>query len=118
MQSVADIEAQNVDTRVDFIGICVEKGSVIDDGDKTRRMITLMDALGKKIRLTLWRDNARNFNFNGNPIVLIRQSEIKEFRGVKNLSGGVVQVNPRHSEEYSPFIDSLIIRMFLKNYGE
>ncbi|XP_037951492.1 replication protein A 70 kDa DNA-binding subunit-like [Teleopsis dalmanni] len=101
---LANIEPKSV---VDTIGVCKEIGELQIFTSRTtnkeykKRDITLVDKSNASVQLTIWGDEAVNFDGYVQPIVLLKGARIAEFNGGKTLSMGqssVMKINPDITE--------------------
>ncbi|XP_065346142.1 replication protein A 70 kDa DNA-binding subunit [Cloeon dipterum] len=92
-----------VDTIVDIVAVCQATSdcqtlmSRATQKELKKRDITLVDDSKHAITLTLWGEQAQNFDGSTNPVVAIRNALVKEFQGSKSLSTGhsaVMAINP------------------------
>jgi replication factor A1 len=101
---IADIGEREPGSIVDVIGICKDVTDLTNftskaGRDMTKREVTLVDQTSAAITLTLWGDDARNFNGFDQPVVLVRGAKVGEYGGGKTLSGGnSVKINPDITE--------------------
>ncbi|EDW80816.1 uncharacterized protein Dwil_GK11360 [Drosophila willistoni] len=88
---------------VDTIGICKEVGELQTFTSRTtnkefkKRDLTLVDMSNSAISLTLWGDDAVNFDGHVQPVILVKGTRINEFNGGKSLSlggGSIMKINP------------------------
>lgn len=98
-----------IDIYSDVLGICRDAGEVIQFTAKTtnrelkKRDITLVDSSQASITLTIWGDEAANFDGCSQPIILLKGARVKEFGGGKSLGmigGSVMKLNPDIPESY------------------
>lgn len=68
----------------------------------TKRDVTLIDNSNAAVTLTLWGQEAEDFNHSNHPIVLVKGARINEFNGGKTISvassSGVLKINPACDE--------------------
>lgn len=88
---------------VDTIGICKDVGELQTFTSRTtnkefkKRDLTLVDMSSAAVTLTLWGDEAVNFDGHVQPVILVKGSRINEFNGGKSLSmggGSILKINP------------------------
>lgn len=86
-----------------MIGVCQEIGDIRSFTAKStgrelkKRDITLVDNSNASVSVTLWGQEADEFNHFDNPVILISAGRINEFNGGKSISvgnGSVVKTNP------------------------
>lgn len=62
-----------------------------------KREVTLVDQSTNAVALTLWGDDAENFDGSNNPIIAVRGAKVGEFGGGKNVSvlmSSLLKLNP------------------------
>ncbi|XP_043653475.1 replication protein A 70 kDa DNA-binding subunit [Drosophila teissieri] len=100
---ISDVSGMENKAAVDTIGICKEVGELQSFVARTtnkefkKRDITLVDMSNSAISLTLWGDEAVNFDGHVQPVILVKGSRINEFNGGKSLSlggGSIMKINP------------------------
>ncbi|KAI8045324.1 replication protein A 70 kDa DNA-binding subunit [Drosophila gunungcola] len=100
---ISEVSGMENKASVDTIGICKEVGEVQSfvsrstNKEFTKRDITLVDMSNSAISLTLWGDEAVNFDGHVQPVILVKGSRINEFNGGKSLSlggGSIMKINP------------------------
>ncbi|EDV49955.1 replication protein A 70 kDa DNA-binding subunit [Drosophila erecta] len=100
---ISDVSGMENKAAVDTIGICKEVGELQSFVARTtnkefkKREITLVDMSNSAISLTLWGDEAVNFDGHVQPVILVKGSRINEFNGGKSLSlggGSIMKINP------------------------
>lgn len=97
-------EVGNLDAgaSVDVIAVCKETSDLVNltskaGRDLTKREITLVDQSNTAITMTLWGEEAKNFDGLEQPVVLIKGAKIGEYGGGKTLgtaSGTSIKMNP------------------------
>ncbi|KAM6960970.1 replication protein A 70 kDa DNA-binding subunit [Aplochiton taeniatus] len=105
--SIADLEAREKDATVDVIGVCKSVDDVTRLTTKTnrevsKRTVNMMDMSGKVVTLTLWGEEAENFDGSGQPILAIKGAKLSDFGG-RSLSASfssTVVINPDIPEAY------------------
>lgn len=106
--SISEIIEKEKGDFVDIIGICLEIGKVeqisttSSQQNFSKRDIILIDDTGYII-LTLWNDQAINFNYQSQSVLLIHNGRIGEFRGNKYITlagNSVMKVNPKEAQNY------------------
>ncbi|XP_030553841.1 replication protein A 70 kDa DNA-binding subunit [Drosophila novamexicana] len=100
ISQVANMENKEA---VDTIGICKDVGELQTFTSRTtnkefkKRELTLVDMSNAAVTLTLWGDEAVNFDGHVQPVILVKGSRINEFNGGKSLSmggGSILKINP------------------------
>lgn len=100
---IAEIGEKEANSIVDVIAVCKDATDVVKLTAKTtgreltKRDVTLVDQSNSSIVLTLWGDDAANFDIRDNPVIAIKSAQIKEFMGGKSLSimsSTVLKINP------------------------
>ncbi|XP_016925019.4 replication protein A 70 kDa DNA-binding subunit [Drosophila suzukii] len=100
---ISEVSGMENKASVDTIGICKEVGEVQSfvarstNKEFKKRDITLVDMSNSAINLTLWGDDAVNFDGHVQPVILVKGTRINEFNGGKSLSlggGSVMKINP------------------------
>lgn len=100
---ISDVSGMENKAAVDTIGICKEVGELQSFVARTtnkefkKRDITLVDMSNSAISLTLWGDDAVNFDGHVQPVILVKGTRINEFNGGKSLSlggGSIMKINP------------------------
>ncbi|XP_075162697.1 replication protein A 70 [Haematobia irritans] len=88
---------------VDVVGVCKEVGELQVFTSRTtnkefkKRDLTLVDTSDAAVTLTIWGDDAVNFDGHVQPIILVKGGRINEFNGGKSISmanGSVIKINP------------------------
>ncbi|CRK88089.1 CLUMA_CG001874, isoform A [Clunio marinus] len=97
--SISDIAAKEAGAFVDVIAVCKEASDLVNltsraGKDLTKREVTLVDQSGASIVLTLWGEEAKNFQGYEQPVVLLKGAKIGEFGGGKTLGGNAMKLNP------------------------
>ncbi|XP_077422624.1 replication protein A 70 kDa DNA-binding subunit isoform X2 [Vanacampus margaritifer] len=99
--SIGDLENKEKDSVVDVIGVCKSVDEVTRLTTKTnrevsKRTLSLMDASGKMVTLTLWGEDAEQFDGTSQPIVAIKSAKVSDFGG-RSLSASfssTMMINP------------------------
>ncbi|XP_017073556.1 replication protein A 70 kDa DNA-binding subunit [Drosophila eugracilis] len=100
---ISEVSSMENKASVDTIGICKEVGEVQSfvarstNKEFKKRDITLVDMSNSAINLTLWGDEAVNFDGHVQPVILVKGTRINEFNGGKSLSlggGSIMKINP------------------------
>nr|XP_057942104.1 replication protein A 70 kDa DNA-binding subunit-like isoform X2 [Doryrhamphus excisus] len=104
ISQLGDIET---DTFVDVIGVCDEVGDVSVINTKAgkqvqKRVLMLTDSSGKMVALTLWGDEAQNFDTSPHPVVAIKGARLTDFggRSLSALFSSTLMVNPDLPEAF------------------
>ncbi|XP_054610320.1 replication protein A 70 kDa DNA-binding subunit-like isoform X2 [Dunckerocampus dactyliophorus] len=102
-----ELEDIETDAIVDVIGVCeeVEDVSVVNTkaGKQIqKRVLMLTDSSGKMVALTLWGDEAQNFNTCPHPVVAIKGARLSDFggRSLSALFSSTLMVNPDITEAF------------------
>ncbi|XP_016960724.1 replication protein A 70 kDa DNA-binding subunit [Drosophila biarmipes] len=100
---ISEVSGMENKAAVDTIGICKEVGELQSfvarstNKEFKKRDITLVDMSNSAINLTLWGDEAVNFDGHVQPVILVKGTRINEFNGGKSLSlggGSIMKINP------------------------
>lgn len=99
---INDIASMEAGVFVDVIAICKETNDLVNltskaGRDLTKRDLVLVDQSEASITLTLWGDEAKNFEGFEQPVLLVKSAKVGEFGGGKTLgtAGGTsVKLNP------------------------
>lgn len=100
---ITDIANMENKSAVDTVGICKDVGELQTFTSRTtnkefkKRELTLVDMSNAAVTLTLWGDEAVNFDGHVQPVILVKGSRINEFNGGKSLSmggGSILKINP------------------------
>ncbi|KAH8355942.1 hypothetical protein KR200_003721, partial [Drosophila serrata] len=100
---ISEVAGMENKAAVDTIGICKEVGELQSFVSRTtnkefkKRELTLVDMSSSAINLTLWGDDAVNFDGHVQPVILVKGTRINEFNGGKSLSlggGSIMKINP------------------------
>lgn len=106
ISQVANLEPK---AAVDCVGVCKEVGELQVFTSKTtnkefkKRDLTLVDASDAAVTLTIWGDDAVNFDGHVQPVILVKGARVNEFNGGKSLSlgnGSVMKINPDIPESH------------------
>ncbi|XP_039276249.1 replication protein A 70 kDa DNA-binding subunit-like [Nilaparvata lugens] len=102
--SLVALQEAPLENSVDVIGVCKRVGDLATVIQRTtnkelkKRDIELVDNSLSSISVTLWNNDAENFEVNGGePIVAIRQAGLSDFGGGRSLSvraSSNIQINP------------------------
>ncbi|KAM3868689.1 uncharacterized protein ACN63O_006045 [Diretmus argenteus] len=98
---IAELEKRDKDAIVDVIGVCrsaeeVSRITTKSSREVSKRALSLMDTTGKAVTLTLWGEEAENFDGSGQPVVAIKGARLSDFGGISltTLFSSTVMVNP------------------------
>ena len=100
ISQVANLEPKSA---IDCVGVCKEVGELQVFTSKTtnkefkKRDLVLVDTSEASVNLTIWGDDAVNFDGYVQPVILVKGARVSEFNGGKNLSlgnGSVMKINP------------------------
>jgi replication factor A1 len=99
---IEDLAAKEPGSFVDVIAIVKETGDITNltskaGRDLTKREITLIDQSNAAITLTLWGEEAKNFEGFDQPVLLVKGAKIGEYNGGKTLgtaAGSSIKLNP------------------------
>lgn len=92
-----------VNGTVDVIGVCKECTECISltsrntNRELKKREVTLVDQSNGAVALTLWGNEAENFDGSSNPVIVVRGAKVNEFGGGKNISvsmSSIFKLNP------------------------
>ncbi|KAL1494983.1 hypothetical protein ABEB36_010479 [Hypothenemus hampei] len=106
INKIAEMEANET---IDVIGVVTSVGDLQTFQARTtgrelkKKEVQLVDQSNTTITLTLWGQQAENFNGSGNPVVVVKGARISEFGGGKTLSamaGTLMKINPEIKECY------------------
>ncbi|XP_072382559.1 replication protein A 70 kDa DNA-binding subunit isoform X1 [Diabrotica undecimpunctata] len=106
IDKIADKEVNSV---VDVIGIAKSVSELqtfqarSTGRELKKKEVVLVDQSQTAITLTLWGQDAENFDGTNNPVVVIKSAKIGEFGGGKNLStlvSSTLKINPELKECY------------------
>ncbi|KAJ3030886.1 Replication factor A protein 1 [Rhizophlyctis rosea] len=111
------------DANIDVIGVVRETGDVTEIIAKTtqrptkKRELTICDQSGYEVRLTLWGQQAENFDGSDNPVIAVKGARVNDFGG-RSLSGGNPLVNPDIPEAHAlrGWYESSGSNMLFNNY--
>lgn len=90
-------------TFLDVLGVCKEASEVQEfvarssGRELKKREITLVDTSNSSVGLTLWGDDAKNFDGFAKPVILLKATKVSEFSGGKTLNligGSTMKINP------------------------
>ena len=105
---IADIEQAAANTTIDVIGIINnvhEITTVIGKASQkeiAKRDITMVDQSGVQINVTLWGQDAQNFDGAGYPILGLRGCKVSDYggRSLSVLGGSTMMYNPDRKEAH------------------
>lgn len=103
---INDIGSMEAGAIVDVIGVCKESSDLTNLTSKagrelTKREVTLVDQSNASITLTLWGEEAKNFDGFEQPVLLVKSAKVGEYGGGKTLgtaSGTSLKLNPDVTE--------------------
>ncbi|XP_071946276.1 replication protein A 70 kDa DNA-binding subunit-like [Antedon mediterranea] len=100
-RKIGELENFEKDTILDVIGVVKSTGecSTImtrNSQEVAKRDIQLVDDSEQIVNLTLWRDQAENFDGSNNPVMAIKGAKLSDFggRSLTISSASVMQINP------------------------
>ena len=99
---ISSISSMETNALVDVLGICKEIGDVVMINTKSgkqlnKRELTLVDSSQSSVCLTLWGQDAENFNHPEAPVIAVKGARVNEFGGGKSISQGIgslMKINP------------------------
>lgn len=100
ISQVANLEPK---AAVDCVGVCKEVSELQVFTSRTtnkefkKRELVLVDTSDAAVTLTIWGDDAVNFDGHVQPVILVKGARVSEFNGGKTLSlgnGSVMKINP------------------------
>lgn len=97
---IADIGNMEAGTNVDVIAVCKTSGDLVNLVSKAgreliKREVVLVDQSEASITMTLWGDEAKNFDGSDQPVLLVKGAKVGEYGGGKTLGGGNnIKLNP------------------------
>ncbi|XP_077579422.1 replication protein A 70 kDa DNA-binding subunit isoform X2 [Stigmatopora nigra] len=105
--SIGDLEKKNKDDCADIIGVCksaneLSRITTRASREVSKRTITLMDMSGKMVSLTLWGEEAEQFDPASQPVVAIKGAKVSDFGG-RSLSASfssTLMINPDIPQAY------------------
>lgn len=104
IKQIADMEDKSV---VDICGVVKDVGEIATIVSKTsnkefkKRELVVVDQSEASVTLTMWGEDAVNFDGHIQPVIAVKGARLNEFNGSKSLSignGAVYKVNPDISE--------------------
>lgn len=105
--SIADLESREKDSNVDVIGVCKSVDDITRLTTKagrevSKRVINLMDMSGKMVQVTLWGEEAEQFEGSGQPIIAIKAAKLSDFggRSLSSSFSSTLMINPDIPEAY------------------
>jgi len=81
-----------VDSFLDLVAVCHSCSEVqtiitrTTNKELKKREVTLVDESGHSVNLTMWNQEAEDFNIAGNPIIAIRYAKVGQYQNSKNMS--------------------------------
>ncbi|KAG7264455.1 hypothetical protein CRUP_010954, partial [Coryphaenoides rupestris] len=99
--AISELEAREKDSVLDVIGVCksvdeLTRLTTKSSREVSKRTFNLMDMTGKVVSVTLWGEEAENFDGSGQPIVAIKGAKLSDFGG-RSLSASfssTLMINP------------------------
>ncbi|XP_063344138.1 replication protein A 70 kDa DNA-binding subunit-like [Pelmatolapia mariae] len=98
---IAELENRDKDAIIDVIGICksaedVSRITTKNSREVSKRALSIIDETGKVVTVTLWGDEAENFDGSTQPVVAIKGARLSDFggRSLSALFSSTVMVNP------------------------
>lgn len=100
INTIAEMEDKSI---VDICGVVKEVGEIANITSKTtnkefkKRDLIVVDQSEASIAVTIWGDDAVNFDGHIQPVIALKGARLSEFNGAKNLSignGSVYKLNP------------------------
>ncbi|KAJ1528713.1 hypothetical protein ONE63_007106 [Megalurothrips usitatus] len=107
--SLNDIENMEPNASVDVIGVVKSVGEVVTFVAKTsnrelkKRDVTIVDRTNTAVNLTLWGQDAEEFDGSCQPVVAVKGGKVNEFQGSKTVSlpgNATFQINPDIPESH------------------
>lgn len=101
--SIRELAEKEPNSIVDVIAVCKDATDATKLTAKTtgkeltKREVNLVDQSGASIALTLWGDDATNFSIHDNPVIALKNAQLKEYMGGKTLScisSTVIKMDP------------------------
>uniref|UniRef100_A0AAX7UC40 Replication protein A subunit n=1 Tax=Astatotilapia calliptera TaxID=8154 RepID=A0AAX7UC40_ASTCA len=124
---IAELENRDKDAIIDVIGICksaedVSRITTKNSREVSKRALSIIDETGKVVTVTLWGEEAENFDGSTQPVVAIKGARLSDFggRSLSALFSSTVMVNPdipqafrlRHPPSFHHSFHSPLIRSF------
>ncbi|OJJ42023.1 hypothetical protein ASPZODRAFT_126218 [Penicilliopsis zonata CBS 506.65] len=105
---IGDLQSVEKDTTIDVIGILKEVGEMSQTVSKTtsksydKRELTLVDATGFSVRLTVWGTTATAFNVLPESVIAFKGVKVSDFggRSLSLLSSGSMTIDPDIEEAH------------------
>uniref|UniRef100_A0A1B0CNK6 Replication protein A subunit n=1 Tax=Lutzomyia longipalpis TaxID=7200 RepID=A0A1B0CNK6_LUTLO len=100
---ISQITNMEPNSLIDVVGVCTSSGEVVkftsraSGRDLQKREVTLVDTSKASVNLTLWGNDAENFDCTYQPVVAIKGARITEFGGGKSISligSSIMKMNP------------------------
>lgn len=98
---IAELENRDKDAIIDVIGICksaedVSRITTKNSREVSKRALSIIDQTGKVVTVTLWGEEAENFDGSTQPVVAIKGARLSDFggRSLSALFSSTVMVNP------------------------
>uniref|UniRef100_A0A670JTU0 Replication protein A subunit n=1 Tax=Podarcis muralis TaxID=64176 RepID=A0A670JTU0_PODMU len=105
---IGDLESADRDALVDVIGICKSCEDLTkitiksSNREVLKRVVHLMDMTGKGVNVTLWGNDAENFDGSKQPVVAIKGVKVSDFGGrtLSVVSSSSILINPDIPESF------------------
>ncbi|CAL8353399.1 unnamed protein product [Lota lota] len=105
--AISELETREKDSVLDVIGVCksvdeLTRLTTKASREVSKRTFNLMDMSGRTVSVTLWGEEAENFDGSGQPIVAIKGAKLSDFGG-RSLSASfssTVMINPDIPEAF------------------
>lgn len=106
--SIGDLQSVEKDTTIDVVGVLKDVGETSQITSKTtskpydKRELTLVDNTGFSVRLTVWGQNATNFDVMPESVLAFKGVKVSDFggRSLSLLSSGTMAVDPDIDEAH------------------
>lgn len=106
---ISQIGNMEANAMIDVIGVCKEAGEVMQFTARSsgrelkKREVTLVDQSNAAVSLTLWGEDAQNFEGSTNPVLVIKGARVSEFGGGKSIglvASSVLKTNPDNEDAH------------------
>ncbi|KAE8751185.1 hypothetical protein FOCC_FOCC002013 [Frankliniella occidentalis] len=106
---LSEIETMEANLPVDVIGVVKSVGDLItfvakqSNREMKKRDVTLVDKSNTAVNLTLWGEQAENFDGMNQPVIAVKGGKVNEFGGAKTVSvpgSALFQINPDMPEAH------------------
>jgi len=96
------LKAEHKDQIVDVIAVCrsaneLSTGNSSRTGKEyTKRDLKIVDKSMIELRLTIWGEQAKTFNADGNKVIAVKSCKVSDFGGVSlsTLQSSIIRINP------------------------